>query len=97
MFAVQISRFIYHFIARLLFNCFAGNFEEHHTATEDSYSASVGPLHLELNECFVLDHADAGIGLRLPLRQGSATLGLRVCVGNEQIREPGLYFHHAPV
>jgi len=99
MLADKISHLVYHFIARLLFCRLAGNYEEQHTSTEDSLTARIGPLRLELNECFVLDHADAGIsadvdfGMSLPFWRSVITLGLRVCVGSEQIREPGLYFN----
>ena len=97
MFTDRLSRLVYHFIARLLFSLLAGDCVEQHTPTEDSYTAGIGPLRLSLNECFVLDHADAGIDFCLPTRQRMTVLGLRVCIGTEQIRQPGLYFNHAPV
>ena len=96
MFADKISRFVYQFIARLLFCRLATGCQEQHTPTEDSYSANLGPLRLSLNECFVLDHADASIALRLPFWQHVITLAFRVCIGTEQIRPQGLTFVRNP-
>jgi hypothetical protein len=70
----------------------AGQFyEEHHSSTEDSYTARLGPLHLEVNDCFVLDHADASLSLQLRTPWGRVTAGLMACLGEEPVRRPGLF------
>jgi hypothetical protein len=57
---------IFTFVIRLIFSRFARSFVEHHGAAEDAFAAWVGPLHLELNQAFVLDHEDVVIGSQLP-------------------------------
>ncbi len=53
-------------VSRLIFSRWARGYEEHHDACEDAYTAHIGPLHLEVNRCFVLDHDDAYVGIRIP-------------------------------
>jgi hypothetical protein len=94
-------------ISRLIFSRWARGYEEHHGSCEDAYVARLGPLHLEVNRCFVLDHDDAFISLRVPtpIRQaqsprrasrggwlwGKLHLGYVVCLGEDEIRRPGFY------
>ncbi|MCL4267263.1 MAG: hypothetical protein KJ069_29060 [Anaerolineae bacterium] len=95
-------------VSHLIFSRWARGYEEHHGACEDAYTARIGPLHLEVNQCFVLDHQDASVCLQIPtpLRQaqslhrasrggwqwGKWRLGYMVCLGEEQIRQPGFIF-----
>ncbi|MBK8989944.1 MAG: hypothetical protein IPM39_28440 [Chloroflexi bacterium] len=53
-------------VSRLIFSCWARGYEEHYGACEDAYAAHIGPLYLEVNQCFVLDHHDAHVGVRFP-------------------------------
>jgi hypothetical protein len=62
-------------------------------ACEDAYAAHIGPLHLEVNRCFVLDHDDAFISIRIPTPWGKLHLGYVVCLGEDEIRQPGFYVH----
>ena len=88
-------------VSRLIFSRWARHYEEHHGACEDAYAAHIGPLHLEVNRCFVLDHDDAFISIRIPtpLRHaqgwhwGRLHLGYVVCLGEDEIRQPGFYRH----
>lgn len=96
-------------VSRLIFSRWARGYEEHHGACEDAYAAHIGPLHLEVNRCFVLDHDDAFISIRIPtpLRHaqslhragrggwhwGKLHLGYVICLGEDEIRQPGFYVH----
>jgi len=78
-------------VSRLIFSRWARGYEEHHGACEDSYAARLGPLYLEVNRCFVLDHEDALISLRVPTPWGKLLMGYVVCLGEDEIRRPGFY------
>jgi len=83
-------------ISRLIFSRWARDYEEHHGACEDSYAARLGPLHLEVSQCFVLDHDDASISIRLPIYaapapRGKLRLGYVICLGEDELRRPGFY------
>jgi hypothetical protein len=90
---------LFNLISRLIFSRWARGYEEHHGACEDAYAAHIGLLHLEVNRCFVLDHDDAFISIRIPipLRQaqgwlwGRLHLGYVICLGEDEIRQPGFY------
>ena len=87
MFAQQLFKLVRWFI----FSRWVRGYEEHHGACEDAYVARLGPLHLEINECFVLDHDDAFISVRIPTPRGKLHLGYVVCLGEDEIRRPGFY------
>jgi hypothetical protein len=88
-------------VSHLIFSRWARGYEEHHGACEDAYTAHIGLLHLEVNRCFVLDHDDAFVCIRIPipLRQaqgwhwGKLHLGYVICLGEDEIRQPGFYTH----
>jgi hypothetical protein len=108
----MITKTLFVLIPRLIFSRLARNFVDHHGACESAYSARVGPLRLEVNQCHVLDHEDVVIGshVPIPLRQalslhrasrGGWTWGrleftFMACRGEEQIRESGFQFHWWP-
>ena len=91
MFSNRVSQQFYALVRRLIACRLARDYAEYHGSTEDSYAARIGPLHLEVNDCFVLDHADASISLQLQTTWGRVTVGLMVCLGEEQVRRPGLF------
>jgi hypothetical protein len=93
MFTDKLSHLFYQLVTRLIFCRLARNYEEHHTAAEDVYAARIGPLHVEVNDCFVLDHADASVSLRAPSPWGLLEVGVQACIGEEQVRRPGLFYH----
>ena len=70
---------------------------EHSNAWEETVSARLGPLHLESNDVFVLDHSDVYLGICLPLprrengrwQRHTLQLGYRACRGEEQVRQAG--------
>lgn len=92
---------LFNLVSRLIFSRWARDYEEHHESCEDAYAARLGLLHLEVNRCFVLDHDDAWISVRIPtpLRHaqgwlwGKLHLGYVVCLGEDEIRRPGFYTH----
>jgi hypothetical protein len=84
---------LFHLIRRLIFSRWVRECEEHLGPCEDTSAARLGPLHLEVNQCFVLDHDDAFISVRIPTPLGRLWLGYRVCLGEEQIRRPGFHYH----
>jgi hypothetical protein len=88
----MFDQLLYNVIRRLIFSRWATVYEEHHGPCEDYYAARLGPLRLEANDCFVLDHADACAYLRLPAGRGHVEIGYRSCVGNEQIRRSGCHY-----
>jgi hypothetical protein len=85
------SRLFYQLVCRLIWCRLARDYQEYHASTEDSYVARLGPLHLEVNDCFVLDHADASLSLQLKTPWGRVTAGVMTCIGEEQVRRPGLF------
>lgn len=87
----MLSQKIFDFVCWLLFSRWVRNYEEHHGSCEDAYAAQLGPLHLEVNRCFVLDHDDTFITVRLPAPRGKLYLGYVVCLGTDEIRRPGFY------
>jgi hypothetical protein len=91
MFSNRLSRWFYGLVRRLIASRLARDYKEYHASTEDSYVARIGPLHLEINDCFVLDHADASMSLQLQTSWGRVTAGLMACLGEEQVRRPGLF------
>jgi hypothetical protein len=100
----MFTQLLFALIPRLIFSRLARNFVEHHGAREDAYAAWVGPLHLEINQCHVLDHEDVVIGTHFPtpLRRaqgwtwGKLEIAYLACRGEEQIREPGFRFYWWP-
>jgi len=84
---------LFNLVFRLIFSRRARDYEEHHGHCEDVYAARFGPLHLEVNHCFVLDHDDAVISVRVPTPWGRLHLGYMVCLGEDEIRRPGFYAH----
>ena len=93
MFIDRLSLLFYRLVMRLIFCRLARNYEEHHGAAEDTYAARIGPLFFEVNDCFVLDHADASISLQAQTRWGRLVLGVQACTGEEQVRRTGLFFY----
>ena len=89
----KLFHLFYRLVIRLIFCRMTRDYEEHHGAAEDTYAARIGLLYFEVNDCFVLDHADASISLRAQTRWGLVTLGVQFCISEEQIRRPGLFFH----
>jgi hypothetical protein len=98
----SLALFLFTLIYRLLLSRWAGDYDEQHSAWEGSYSGRLGPFHLDLNDCFVLDHRDAAISLCLPCpcrervggrwgrwRLGQVRLSYAVALGQEQIRPSG--------
>jgi hypothetical protein len=92
----MFNQLLYNFIRRLISSRWARDYEEHHGRCEDACAARVGPLRLETNHCFVLDHDDACVGLRIPLRRGFIDIGYRVCRSEEPIRASGFYYRRFP-
>ena len=90
---------LFSLISRLVFSHWAHGYDEHHSPYEDTYVARFGRFHLEINRCFVLDHDDAQISIRIPtpLRHaqgwhwGKLHVGYVVCQGEDEIRQPGFY------
>ncbi len=97
----MFARRLFNLVSRLIFSRWARGYEEHHGSCEDAYAAHIGPLHLEVNRCFVLDHDDAFISIRIPIPTrhergwlwGKLHLGYVVCLGEDEIRRPGFYTH----
>ena len=85
----MLSERIFTLIHFLLFSRWARHYDEHHSPYEDAYLASLGPFRLSANDCFVLDHRDAGVSLTLPLPGGKLHLSYTVCLGQEPIRQSG--------
>ena len=91
MLSNRLSQQFYALVCRLIAGRLARDYTEHHGSTEDSYVARIGPLQLEVNDCFVLDHADATMSLQLRTPWGRVTAGVMACLGAEQVRRPGLF------
>jgi hypothetical protein len=89
----QLTQKLFHLVQRLIFSRWARNYQEYHTAHEDVYAAQFGPLHLETNQCIVLEHDDAFVSLQPKTPWGVLHLWYGVCLGEEQIRPPGFYCH----
>ena len=85
----MLPKRIFNLIHFLLFSRWARHYDEHHSPYEDAYLASLGPFRLSANDCFVLDHRDAGVSLTLPLPGGKLHLSGAVCLGQEPIRQSG--------
>jgi hypothetical protein len=85
------SYLFYRLVCRLISSRPARDYKEYHASVEDSYVARIGPLHLEVNDSFVLDHADASISLQLKTPWGRVTAGIMACLGAEQVRRPGAF------
>ncbi|MCA9960890.1 MAG: hypothetical protein KC443_17740, partial [Anaerolineales bacterium] len=89
----MFRQYLFNWISRLIFR---RGYEEHHGQCEDAYAARLGPLHLEINRCFVLNHEDAFVSLCLPLPMqranssswgwGKLFVGYVVCLGEDEIR-----------
>jgi hypothetical protein len=92
----MFTQLLFTLVTRLVFSPFARSFVEHHGACEDAFAAWVGPLHLEINQCHVLDHEDAVIGTHLPTTWGKLEIAYLACRGEEQIRESGFQFYWWP-
>jgi hypothetical protein len=94
----MFKQYLFNLISRLIFSHAACGYEEYHGQCEDAYAAHIGLLHLELNRCFVLDHRDATISLHIPAYWGKLHLGYVICLGDDQIRQPGFYIRwHKPL
>lgn len=87
----MFSQMLFRLVQQLIFSRWARGYEEHYGPYEEVYVARLGPWHLEVNHCFVLDHDDACITVRLPTRRGPLQLGYVVCRGADKIRRPGFY------
>ena len=87
---------VFALIVRLLASRWVRDYHEHNGRCEDTNSARLGPLHLVANYCFVLDHADTGVTLRLPLPRRQVEVGFTACQGTEPIRRPCWFWRTAP-
>jgi hypothetical protein len=87
----MFAQYLFNLLSNLLSSRRLSGHAEHHGACEDAYTARLGPLRLEVNRCFVLDHDDASVSARMPTPWGKLEVGYRVCLGEEQIRQPGFY------
>lgn len=67
----MFSQRVFNLVSHLIFSRWTRGYEEHHGTCEDAYAAHIGPLHLEINRCFVSDllvaHDDAFISIRIPI------------------------------
>jgi hypothetical protein len=92
----MFTQYLFALVPRLIFSRLARNFVDHHGACESAYSAWVGPLRLEVNQCHVLDHEDVVIGSHIPTLWGRLEFTFMACRGEEQIRERGVQCHWWP-
>ena len=89
--------FLFSYVPRWLYSRWARDHKEQTSAWEESVSAWLGPIYLESNDVFVLDHADVYLGICLPLPwrengrwlRHTLQLGYRACRGEEQVRQAG--------
>ncbi len=96
-FSNRFAALVTHLVPRLITSRWSGNVQERHTAWEESLSAQAGPIQLESNHSFVLDHSDFYLGLRIPTlhrsngrwQWGHFNLGYRACQGEDQVRPLG--------
>ncbi len=95
----MLAQYLFDSISRLISSRWARDHSAHHGSCENAYAARIGFLHLEVNHCFVLEHDDAFITVRIPLpvwRErrilwGKLHLGYVICLGEDEIRQPGFY------
>lgn len=95
----MLSKYFFNAVSRLIASRWVHGYEEHNGHCEDAFYARFGPLHLEVNRCFVLDHDDARVFVQIPVplrhAQGwqweKLCVGYVVCRGEEQIRQPGFH------
>jgi hypothetical protein len=86
---IMFSQLFFNLVERLVRCRWATDYAAHDGRCEESRTARLGPLQLELNYCFVLDHRDAAISLTAPTFWGRLRASYRVCLGEEQVRQPG--------
>ena len=82
---LTIQRHLFNLILRLLVSPWAKPVDEHHSPYEEMVIRRIGPVELETNHCFVLDHADASVRVDL----GRLGVGYCACVGSEVARPSG--------
>ena len=87
----MFSQLFFNLVERLVRCRWATNHTAHDGRCEESRTARLGPLQLELNYCFVLDHRDAAVSLTAPTFWGRLRVGCMVCLGEEQVRQPGFF------
>jgi len=80
-----MHRNLFNLILRLVPSRWSRRVAEHHSPFEESVTARIGPIRLETNHCFVLDHADA----RVTVQIGKLAAGYVACVGSEAVRQSG--------
>ena len=80
-----MNRFLFHLTTTLICSDRIRDYQAHESAYESSVTARIGPLQLEQNRCFVLDHRDSSVSVKL----GRLVLGFTVCLGEEQVRQSG--------
>lgn len=85
----MFNRIFFTLVLRLLASRLVRDYAEYHGPNEDTRTARLGPLELEVNECFVLDHADASVSLTVPLGRRRWLLVCMACRGTEPIRRAG--------
>ena len=81
----MMNRFLFHLISKLIRSDRIRDYHTRESAYESSVTACIGPLQLEHNQCFVLDHRDSSVSVKL----GRLALGFTVCLGEEQVRQSG--------
>ncbi len=103
----MFAQCVFTLVSHLISSRWSRDYEVHYGAYEDAYIARIGPLHLEVNRCTVLEHDDAYVSIRIPIplrpvqalrqasrggwRWGQLHLGYGVCLGQDEIRQPGFY------
>jgi hypothetical protein len=88
---IMFSQLFFNLVERLVRCRWATDYTAHDGRCEESRAARLGPLQLELNDCFVLDHRDAAVSLTAPTFWGRLRVGCMVCLGEEQVRQPGFF------
>jgi len=92
----MFTQYLFNQISRLIFSRWARDYKEYHGRCEDTWMARFGPLHLELNQGIVLDHDDTAVYLHIPMLWGRLHVGYMVCLGEDEIRQPGFHLHWWP-
>ncbi len=66
-------------VSRLMSSRWARDYEAHYGSCEDTYAARLSFFFFLFNHCFVLDHEDARVTIRLPTLWGKLHLCYVVC------------------
>lgn len=89
----MFSHYLFNCISCLSNSRWVRDYQTQDGPYENTSTARLGLVWLEINRCFVLDQTDARVYMHLPTPWGELYAGYALCQGQDALRRPGWDVH----